>query len=120
MKKRGGEFGLGRYVLLFLIQLISVFILSLFSFLIRPLNLVYPISIYALVPLFSSFSAYKLTRKGINPYLSFLLPPVAETLAGFTAAMGIGPEPLPVFITAFISLVGAAAGDVRNKMTKKG
>ena len=104
---------------LLIMQLISVFIVSLFSYFIRPAGFIFRIFIYALLPIFSFFTAMKITIKGINPYLSWILPPVAQTLAGFLITLGIGPDPLPVFITAFLSLVGAATGDVIIKTNSK-
>lgn len=109
-----------KYIILMVFQFASVFIASFLSFLLRPVSVLFPILIYAFVPLFSSYLSLRLVLKGINPYLSWLLPPIAETLAGFTVTFGIGPDPLPVFITAFVSLIGSAAGDVLNKTSKKG
>lgn len=109
-----------KYVLFLFLQFISVFFISFLSFLLRPVSVLYDILVYIFVPLFSSFTSLKIVRKGINPYLTWILPPAAETLAGFLVSLGFGPNPLPVMITAFISLVGSAAGDVLNKQYKKG
>lgn len=103
-----------------LLQLASVFLLSFIGYLLRPAYVFYQIMLYALIPLFSAFTAYKLVLKGMNPYLSWLLPPVSQTAAGFLASLGIAPDPLPVMLCAMISLVGAAAGDVKVKLRKKG
>ncbi len=109
-----------KYVLLMLLQFVSVFFVSFLSFLLRPVSLLYSVLVYVFVPLFSSFFSLKIVRRGVNPYLAWILPPIAETLAGFLITLGIGPYPLPIMITAFVSLVGSAAGDVITKTNKKG
>lgn len=107
-------------LLFLLFQFASVFCVSFISYLLRPLPVLYYILIYGFVPLFSAIFSLKLVVKSVNPYLAWILPPVAQSLGGLLAAMGIAPDPLPVMVTAFISLVGAAAGDVINKTNKKG
>ncbi len=109
-----------KHILPLLFQFISVFFASLISFLLRPVSILFSIMIYAVIPLFSSYFSLRTVLKGINPYLAWILPPVAQTLAGFLITLGIGPDPLPIMITAFVALVGAAAGDVLNKTNKKG
>ncbi|MBQ6716346.1 MAG: hypothetical protein IJN21_07490 [Clostridia bacterium] len=109
-----------KYLLLLLAQFSSVFLLSFIAYLIRPVPVVHEIVIYALVPLFSSVSAGWIVLKGVNPYLAWIFPPIAMTLASFLSTLGIGSSPLPMMITAFVSLIGAAAGDVTIKTRKKG
>ena len=43
----------------------------------------------------------------------------SEAAAGFLASMGYSPEFTAILITAFVSLIGAASGDVINKQKKK-
>lgn len=107
-----------KYLLYLLTQFACIFIVSLLSYLIRPIPPIHYICIYALLPLLSCISACRITMKGVNPYLSWLLPPFAQTISGFLSTLGIGQNPLPVFITAFLGLIGGAAGDVINKMKK--
>ena len=109
-----------RHIFDLVMQLTVVFVLSLIVFLLRPLPILYPFLVYVLVPFVSMYLAGKLVLKGINPYLTWILPSIGETAAGFLITMGIGPDPLPIMITAFVSLVGASAGDVIKKTKKKG
>lgn len=102
-----------------MIQFASILFVSLIVLLLRPIPVIYEILIYGFVPCICMYSAGKLVLKGINPYLTWILPPIGETAAGFLITMGFGPQPLPIMITAFLSLVGAAAGDVMKKAMKK-
>ena len=109
-----------KYAFMLLIQFFAVFFLSLIAYLLRPLNVVHGLLVYGLVPIVSFLRAFRLGLGRINPYLAWIGPPIAMTLAGFLSTMGIGPSPLPVMIAAMLALVGAAAGDVTVKSQKKG
>ncbi|MCR4622740.1 MAG: hypothetical protein K5663_11740 [Clostridiales bacterium] len=65
-------------------------------------------------PLFSLFCAYFAVRKGVNPYLAWLPPPLALTAAGFAASMGFAPEGGLMLLCALMGIIGAAAGDESN------
>lgn len=70
---------------------------------------------WMLIPLSGAGTAYWLTRKGINRYLAWILPPVCYSalpwlVIGYPAKAGV------MLLTAFVSIVGAAAGEVRNQM----
>ena len=67
------------------------------------------------MPLAGAYTAYRVVRAGVNPYLGWILPPLAATAAGFLASLGYAPAAGPVLLTAFFSLAGAAAGDVIQK-----
>ena len=91
---------------------------------IRPIHLVFK---WGILPLVGAYTAFKITRKGNNPYISWILPPVMASFGGLIASMGYTPDAAGVFVCAFISIVGAAAGDVVNRelnrhpaRTKKG
>ena len=107
-------------LLMLLGQFVMVFLLSFIAYMIRPVRGIYSILIYALIPLFSAFSAGFLVTNGINPYASWILPPIAMTAASFLSSFGMGQSPLPMMIASFVSLIGAAAGDVTVKTRKKG
>lgn len=92
-----------------------IFIFALGVELARPLRGLYVTAAYALLPLAGAYTAYRVASGGVNPYLGWILPPLAATAAGFLASMGYAPEAGPVLLTAFFSLVGAATGDVLQK-----
>ncbi len=92
-----------------------IFIFALGVELARPLRGLHVAVAYGLLPLASSYTAYRVASGGVNPYLGWTLPPLAATAAGFLASMGYAPEAGPVLLTAFFSLVGAATGDVLQK-----
>jgi len=58
--------------------------------------------------------AYRATRRGLLNYAAWIVPPVCMWL-GHWLLWGYSPAPGPVLLSAFISLVGAAAGEVRNQ-----
>ena len=70
---------------------------------------------WILPPAAALIGAYIVVRKGVNPYLAWLPPALALTVAGFIASMGIAPKGGLMLLCAFTGLVGSAAGDVYNK-----
>lgn len=108
-----------RHVRSLLIQFFSIFVLSFLFYLLRPVSVLYNILMFIILPIASAYTSFELVKRMINPYLAWILPAIAETLAGFLSSLGIGPNPLPIMITAFVSLIGAATGDVAVKFQKK-
>lgn len=109
-----------KHIYLLLLQFLISFFLSLAAYLLRPTGVLFFFLIYFLIPIFSAYTACKLVLKKINPYLAWLLPALAETAAGFLISLGFSPDPLPIMITSFVGLAGAATGDVLYKTNKKG
>lgn len=91
------------------------FVIALGVELARPVRGLYAVAAYGLMPLAGAFTAYRVVCANVNPYLSWILPPLAATAAGFLASLGYAPAAGPVLLTAFFSLVGAAVGDVIQK-----
>ena len=116
----GTRKGMRKYFVLLISRFALLFIISFLFYLLKPIALIFPILFYMILPVISSVIGYRMVRKGLNPYLTIILPPIAETCAGFLSSMGIGPDPLPIMITFFVTMIGAAAGDVINKTQKKG
>lgn len=81
----------------------------------RPVRWLYRAAAYGLLPLAGAYTAYRVVRGGVNPYLGWILPPLAATAAGFLVSLGYAPAAGPVLLTALFSLAGAAAGDVIQK-----
>ena len=74
--------------------------------------------LWAIVPLCGMASGYIAVRRGLNNYLAWLAPPLMEALANLLV-WGYPPAVGPVFLCGFLSLVGAAAGEVRNRQGTK-
>lgn len=73
--------------------------------------------LWVLTPVAGFISACIATRAGLLNYAAWLIPPLAQIAAsmilwGYPANVG------PVFLCAFISLVGAATGEVLKRSTK--
>lgn len=69
---------------------------------------------WVVLPLLGAVSAYRATRRGLLNYVAWLAPPVCMA-AGYCLVWSYLPEPGPVLLCAFVSLVGAAAGEVMNR-----
>ena len=67
--------------------------------------------LWALMPLGGAAAACVATLRGLNNYLAWLAPPLME-IAASMLIWGYSPEAGPVFLCGFLSLVGAAAGEV--------
>ena len=61
--------------------------------------------------------AYRATRRGLLNYAAWIAPPACMWL-GHWLLWGYSPDPGQVLLSALISLVGAAAGEVRNQQSK--
>jgi len=73
---------------------------------------------WTLVPLCGAATAYWLTRKGINQYLTWILPPVCYSALPWLV-IGYPPKAGVMLLCVFVSVVGAAAGEVKNRMYKE-
>lgn len=101
-------------------QATIVFLLALGVELARPVRWLYMAAAYGLLPLGGAYTACRVVCGGVNPYVSWILPPLAATAAGFLISLGYAPAAGPVLLTALFSLVGAALGDVIQKKRNKG
>lgn len=67
------------------------------------------------LPAFAGYSAYRAVRRGLNPYLAFLLP-APIMVAAYWGITGMPPQyTMAVFLCALISLLGAATGYEVNR-----
>lgn len=100
-------------------QFIIVFVLSALIALLRAAGGLYDVLVWAVIPLAGAVTAFLCVRNGVNPYLCWFLPPSAQTLAVLLVTMGYLPQGGQMVLTAFLSLVGSAAGDTANKQKRK-
>ena len=96
------------------LQLICCFIAAVIAYLLKPVRVIHFISAWILLPLLGAFTAFRLTVKGINPYLNWLLPAIGHTLGAYTVSAFL-PGAGAVLLTAFVSLIGAACADTALK-----
>lgn len=108
-----------KWLWILLIQAASMLLLSL------ALERTYFLSItlhsictWAVFPLAGMFSACFATRKGLLNYAAWLVPPAMQFL-GYYISWPYFIKPGPVFLCGFISLIGAAAGEVLKRRDKK-
>ena len=71
-----------------------------------------------LMPLLGGVSAYWATKKGLLNYAAWIAPPLCQAL-GHMAVWFYPPSPGPVLVCVFVSIVGAAAGEVRLREQHK-
>lgn len=116
MSKRFSKKGRGlRWPLVWLLQALSALALGCLGALSMWLGgVVHGAFQWGIVPLGGAVAAYVAVRKGLNNYLAWLAPPLMEVLGNWLV-WGYPPAVGPVFLCGFISLVGAAAGEVRNR-----
>lgn len=101
-----------------LVQILEMLALGLMTALIHMLGAVpYGIAAWAVMPLAGLYTAFKATRRGLLNYAAWIAPPVCMWLA-HAVLWGYAPAAGPVLVCAFVSLVGAAAGEVLNQQKK--
>ena len=74
--------------------------------------------IWALLPILGAVTACRCVLRGLNNYAAWIAPPVCVVLASLIL-WGYVPHAGPAFLCAFVSLVGAAAGEVLSNENKK-
>ena len=100
-----------------LVQIVEMLTLGAIAALAEPLGaIVYGVISWGALPIAGAISAYRTTCRGLNNYLSWLAPPIC-TIAAHGLIWVYLPSPGPVLLCLLISLVGAAAGEVRNRET---
>ena len=81
----------------------------------RPVHI---LCLWVLLPLSGGVSACVATRRGLLNYAAWIAPPAMEFAANYIL-WGYAPEVGPVFFCAFVSLVGAATGEVLKRQAHK-
>lgn len=78
---------------------------------------IYGIALWAVVPLLDAVTAYRAVRRGLLNYLGWIAPPACLYAAHY-ALWRYAPSAGAALACAFVSLVGAAAGEVMNQREK--
>ena len=81
-------------------------------------HVLYSVCMWGLMPLIGLVSAYLATVKGLLNYAAWIAPPAAMALS-HTIIWFYPPAAGPVLLCAFVSLIGAAAGEVKIQFEKK-
>ncbi len=95
-------------LIMILISLCATFLPLLF---LPAAALLRAVFLWLLPPVFGAWSACRLTRNGLISYAAWIAPPVIHTIVPWLT-LGYPPSGLSMALCAFVSLVGAAAGDV--------
>lgn len=77
----------------------------------------YSLSLWLLMPILGAFSSCAAVRRGLLNYAAWIAPP-ACLCAVHTAIWGYLPPAGAMLLCAFISLIGAAAGEVLVQQKK--
>ena len=98
-------------LIMLIIALLSTFLPLLFPAAALPLRIIF---LWILPSAAGAWTACLLTQSGLNSYAAWIIPPVIHSVTPLIA-LGYLPAPFSMLLCAFISLVGAAAGDVLSK-----
>ncbi len=98
-------------IVMLFIALCSTFLPLLFPTFEAPLRAIF---LWVMPSVFGAWSAYQAVCRGLISYAAWLLPPVIHSIVPWIV-IGYPPAPLSMLLCAFISLIGAAAGDVMYK-----
>lgn len=77
----------------------------------------YGVAAWGIMPVLGLLTACRATRRGLLNYAAWIAPPVCMWLSHYLV-WGYSPYPGPVLTCAFVSLVGAAAGEVLNRQNE--
>lgn len=107
------------WLLIWLLQFAAMFLLAALTALsILAGSFVHALFQWGLMPLSGFVSAMWATRKGLLNYVAWIAPPVMM-LAGNLLIWGYALSTGPVFLCGFISLVGAATGEVLKRQGRR-
>ena len=108
-----------RWLWVWLVQIAAMALLSLLACLSFFLGgEFYGLCLWLLLPLAGAVSSYLATVKGLLNYAAWLAPAIV-LVAVHALLYGYAPHLGPVFLLAFVSLVGAAAGEVVKRGRKR-
>lgn len=111
-----------RWLKAWIIQIVTMLFISLLQALSYWLNpTLYDILLWVGMPLAGMYSAYRAVLGGLLNYAAWVAPPIC-LLTAHLLVWGYSPSAAPALLCAFISLIGAAAGEVmvqRKQKTKR-
>ena len=78
----------------------------------------YSAALWLLMPLLGAYTALRAVCRGLLNYAAWIAPPVCEC-AAHVLIWGYLPPAGAMLLCAFVSLIGAAAGEVLNRQKKR-
>ena len=81
-------------------------------------GLLHNICLWAVIPILGAYTAARCVLAGVNNYAAWIAPPVCCVIAALIL-WGYVPGAGPVLLCAFISLVGAATGEVMSRQNNR-
>lgn len=119
MKKRQSKAVPLKWLWILLIQASSLLLLSILLEQSYYFSIVlHQICTWLIFPAAALLSACLATRRGLLNYVAWLIPPAMQFL-GYFICWPYSIRPGPVFLCAFLSLIGAAAGEVLKRRDHK-
>ena len=79
---------------------------------------IYKVFLWGILPVAGCICAYRATVAGLLNYAAWIAPPIAMVAAN-VLLWGFSPNPGPICLCAFVSLVGAAAGEVLKRQHER-
>lgn len=108
-----------KWILAWLIQIVEMTALCLLQALSLKIDAaLYGVLLWAIVPLGGLFTACRAVRRGLLNYAAWLAPPVCLYIVHYCVWF-YSPSAGAALLTAFVSLVGAAAGEVLNQRERR-
>lgn len=102
-----------------LIQIVTMMILCVLqAFSYYLMAVIYNILLWGVVPLAGLFTAYRAVKRGLLNYAAWIAPPVC-LYASHLLVWHYSPPAGAALLCAFVSLVGAAAGEVKMQRDKR-
>ena len=101
-------------LVMLIISLLSTFLPLLLPAAAQPLRIVF---LWLLPAAAGAWTACLLAKSGLNSYAAWIVPPVIHSIVPLFF-LGYLPSPFSMLLCAFVSLVGAAAGDVLIKRSR--
>lgn len=95
-------------LIMLIIALLSTFLPLLFPAAAQPLRLIF---LWLLPCAAGAFTACRLSRSGLISYAAWIVPPIMHSIVPLIF-LGYLPSPFSMLLCAFVSLVGAATGEV--------
>lgn len=107
-----------KWPLAWLVQILEMLAAGALTALLDMLHpVLFGIASWAVMPLLGMLSACRATRRGLLNYAAWIAPPACMWLSHYLI-WSYSPQPGPALLCAFLSLVGAAAGEVLNQQKK--